>query len=364
MQDLYDTLRDAEEKQMDEPSIVSGGGKEQLGGGVLVGLTITLQNALLAFEARSGPQFVQCFVSGGNLVAVDAVGTYFNTPIFPTAYTQVVLANSSSATLQELTLIQQSSFEGGITVDFANGFAGQEFPIGTPLNPVNNWTDAYAISQLRGLPFFFILGNATVDDTVDFSDYNFYGESKTKTRITILDAANVSGCEFHEAHVLGVLDGNSELHECVVDNLDYIEGELENCRLEAGTITLASDNTMTAHFVRCYSGVPGNLGPEIDMAGDGANLAMRSYDGTVLLKNKTGLSKVSIDFQSGKLILDNTVTAGEIVARGDGKILDTLGNEIPTGTWNGVTIINHTGEISQQEKEKIATEVWDKELGP
>lgn len=100
MQDLYDTLRDLEDDpgNMDEEYIVSGAGKEQLGGGVLVGLTITLNNAKLAFEARTGPSYIQCNVSGGNLVAIDDVGASMG-PIEPTAFTQIVLANSSSSTL-------------------------------------------------------------------------------------------------------------------------------------------------------------------------------------------------------------------------------------------------------------------------
>lgn len=102
MQDLYDTLRDREIGQMDEDFIVAGSGLEELGGGVVVGLTILLNNALLAFEARGGPSFAQCFIRGGNLVAVDDVGATYASPIYPTAYTQVVLANSSSATLRTI----------------------------------------------------------------------------------------------------------------------------------------------------------------------------------------------------------------------------------------------------------------------
>lgn len=99
MQDLYDTLRTLEAQQVatDDKPIVSGAGKENLGGGVSVGLTITLLNARLAFEARPGPDFVQCLVSGGNLVAIDDVGADMS-PIEPTAYTQIILSNSSSAT--------------------------------------------------------------------------------------------------------------------------------------------------------------------------------------------------------------------------------------------------------------------------
>lgn len=363
MQDLYDTLRDAEFQQMDEPSIVLGSGKEELGGGVLVGLTITLQNALLGFEARSGPEYTQCSITGGNLVAQDEAGVYFATPVYPTAFTQIVLANSSSATLQELTLIQQASFNGSVAVDVVNGEAGVEFPIGTPLRPVSNITDAYAISQSRGLRQFNIYGDITLSNEVNLSDYIFVGESRTKSKITINPEADTNGCEFWYAHILGTLDGDTILSQCTIDNLNYIEGSIENCSLESGTITIANDNTKQANFINCYSGVAGSGTPEIDCGGNGARLVFRGYDGGLLLKNKSGTAPFSIDFQAGQLVLENSVNAGEIVARGDAKVVNNVGMELVSGVYNGVTLINETGKLSVEERGHTADAVWNKELG-
>lgn len=111
VQDLHDTIRDIE----DEPSsmqythLVSSAGKENLGGGVFVGITMTLQNARIAFEARPGPSYVQCIISGGNTVAVDDVGAPID-PIDTTAFTQVVIAQSSSATLTPNTALTLPEF--------------------------------------------------------------------------------------------------------------------------------------------------------------------------------------------------------------------------------------------------------------
>ena len=54
IQDLYDTLREIEDEiqNLDDDFLISAGGKEPLGGGVLVGITSTLNNAQLLFEAR------------------------------------------------------------------------------------------------------------------------------------------------------------------------------------------------------------------------------------------------------------------------------------------------------------------------
>ena len=100
IQELYDLIRDWEDDNLSYDPLESAGGKEDLGGGVQVGITLTLLNAKLAFEARPGPSTVQCNVSGGNLVAVDDLGATFS-PIEPTAFTQVVIAQSTSASISQ-----------------------------------------------------------------------------------------------------------------------------------------------------------------------------------------------------------------------------------------------------------------------
>lgn len=99
IQDLVNQIRDYEDEldYMDYPKICDAFGKQSLGGGTFVGITLQLLNDWrLAFEARPGPNTVLCTVSGGNLVATNQ---YNNNPIKPTAFTQVVIAQSSSPTI-------------------------------------------------------------------------------------------------------------------------------------------------------------------------------------------------------------------------------------------------------------------------
>lgn len=100
IQDLHDTLRYIEARiwNTSYPKLLSSAGKENLGGGLQVGITATLQDAKLSFQARSGPSFVQCNVRGGNLVAVDANSNELE-PILTTNFTQVVKTASTSAAL-------------------------------------------------------------------------------------------------------------------------------------------------------------------------------------------------------------------------------------------------------------------------
>jgi len=62
---------------------------------------------------------------------------------------------------------------------------------------------------------------------------------------------------------------------------------------------------------------------------------------------------VSLDLNSGQVILASTITAGTIVARGIGKLVDESGNNIPSGTWNGATIVNELVTANQ-----LAEQAW------
>jgi hypothetical protein len=101
VQDLHDDIRiyEADNSNLEITQIANASGKQDLGGGVRVGITLELINDWrLAFEERDGPDTVLCTVSGGNLVATNQYG---NTAIFPTAFTQVIISQSSSATISD-----------------------------------------------------------------------------------------------------------------------------------------------------------------------------------------------------------------------------------------------------------------------
>jgi hypothetical protein len=398
LQDLHDTCR-SDVKQpgeggdtldnMDDEQIIDSAGKEDLGGGVLVGITSTLQNAQVAFESRITPtssgtvtttnaagtllidaagtfvtdlvergavvinfadesisevlevlsetqlitrvlragtlnqytsadaykiwNIIQCDIEGGNLVAVDTDGTTPISPVFPTAFTQIVRTSSSSATLQEQADIEYSSFGGGVTVDVTSIYAGTNFPVGTPRQPVNNMSDALAIATDRGFSRYFIIGNITIPVGPDLSNSIFEGESVTRSTITIPAAATANNCEYTEAFIQGTLDGASFITTCNIGVLEFLNGEVRNCGF-TDIITLGGG--LQASFIDCHSEVPGTSTAGIDMGGSGQSMLLRNYSGGITLTNKTGTDDVSIDMSSGQIVIDDTVTAGTLVLRG------------------------------------------------
>lgn len=75
IQDLVDTLRFLEERPWEGlayPSIIEAAGKEDLGGGVAVGITAKLLNARIAFESRKNT------VESGTITTPDTNGVTIN----------------------------------------------------------------------------------------------------------------------------------------------------------------------------------------------------------------------------------------------------------------------------------------------
>lgn len=416
IQDLVDSLVAIETDidNINEPYLLDSSGKEDLGGGVKVGITARLYNAQIAFESRtiakasgiitsdnldgailidSNAHFItdnvqpgdvitnctdmsmssvikilsetslkhyiltggtnnfwsvndkykiysitQCNISGGNLVAVDVNGSGI-TPIMPTVFTQIVKTSSSSATLQELKDLQYSSFNGGVTVDVTSPYSGTTYPIGTPKNPVNNLEDAILIAKERGFDTIYIIGDMTIDMNGDYRGIIFVGETQTKTTMNIASAAQVEGCEFYNANITGTLDGNARLKDCTIGNLTYVYGVIDTCLLK-GTIVLGGENT--AYILDSWSGSTESSIPTIDMGESGQSLDLRNYNGDIKIINKTGPENISIDLNSGQVILDSTVTNGNIVIRGIGKLIDNSNGAIVDSEYllNGPSLVD------------------------
>jgi len=117
----------------------------------------------------------------------------------------------------------------------------------------------------------------------------------------------------------------------MITTLDYVNGFVEDCVLASGTITLGGNEQAT--FLDCSSTAVGTVAPIIDMGGSGQGLTINNYNGDIEIKNKTGEDRVDIVLNSGKVILDSTVTAGEISVVGTGQLVDNS-----TGT---TTVIAH-----------------------
>jgi len=233
---------------------------------------------------------------------------------------QVSVRSQNSAGLISSADIEFASYNGGVTVDTSSPYTGTLHPVGTARQPVNNLDDALLIAEYRGLTAFYILGDITVGDALDFKQYSFFGESIDKTTITIETETDVEQCEFYEASVQGVLDGQTKLKNCLVKDINYISGYIELCVL-AGTATLGGESD--AFFLDCWAGTKKANPPIIDMGGSGQTLVMQNFNGAIKIVNKNGANdECNISLNAGMIVLDSTVTAGDINIMGTGAVFD------------------------------------------
>ena len=291
------------------------------------------------------------FRVNGNFYSEDGTSPFVQTTGTWNVFLQQSVSSLVDSTVQQLPEIEYASFNGGVYFDVTSPYTGVDYPNGTPQQPVNNAYDASDIAQTRGFTVGYLLSDLIFPTDLPLTGFTFIGAGKSRTLITIPDAASVSGCTYIDSEVTGFLDGDNTLLDCKITNLNYIKGFVEECVLSAGTIKLSGVGT--AQFLDCYNGEPGVVTPVIDCNGSGQSLVFSNYSGGIKLTNKTGVDSVTIGLNSGQVILDNTVTAGTILVEGNGKLVDTLGNHIHTGTWNGVTIINEAVSTAEN-----AEAVW------
>jgi len=356
IQDLHDTLSTLEARQdaMDNPRIFSTGGKEFLDATTSVGLTMTLLNALIAFEARPGPAFEQVRIDGGNLVALDALDVPVD-PVATTAFTQVVRTSSSSATLQNQEALQAATFSGFVAIDILNGAAGTEFPRGTREFPCDNLVDAHIIAEERGLQDFQIISSMTFTSE-DFSNgHKFVGDSIATVTVILDPSTNIANCTFQNMTIEGTLDGDNVLRDCRLRSVTNVSSGGVHSSLIEGTINILGN--VKSQWFDCWSSDSGlDIGdyPIFDMGGSGNNLVVRGWSGGLGIQNVTsGTDESVIDFESGRAVFDATVAAGRFGVRG---VADVTDNSTGTAVIEDNTLNGKVQELVKAQFNKMITD--------
>ena len=320
-----------------------------VGGDALPGSKALGSTFFLAADWKIRPyEADHVFNLNGNVYSEDGTSPF--TSVVGTYNVMIINTVSSlvDSTVQQLQELQYTSYQNAVWVDLNSSNTGSSYPTGTREYPVNNFADAVTICNERGFAQIGLLSNATLDGNINIEGMTMFGVSPTSTSLVILASALTQKSIFRDLTISGALDGGSEIHDCTIGELDYFNGAIHHSMLN-GPITLGGG--AVAHIHGCYSGVPGQTTPTIDMGGSGQSLALRNYNGGIKLINKTGVDDaVSIDLNSGQIILDATVAAGTVVCRGIGKITD---NSI------GATVYSE----DLLNRGSVANSVWNTDVG-
>jgi len=240
---------------------------------------------------------------------------------------QVSVRSANSAGLQELSALRYASFGGVVSVDLASSNVGTIYPVGNMEYPSNNFNDAVDIANTQGFAILDIRGDADIVSEDILDEFILKGQNPALTKLNIAANASVDDCSYMDATITGTLDGDSTIHDCRIDGINYMSGDIHGSELTAEIITLGSGSQ--AMFAECWSGVPGSNTPIIDCGGSGQKLALRGYVGGIRIKNRTGTDDMSIDLESGHIIIDATCTGDPIILRGIFKLTVEVGATAP-----------------------------------
>ena len=262
----------------------------------------------------------------------------------------VTISNKTSdSAIQNIELLEFSSFQNQVTIDVNNGTAGTTFPQGTVEAPVNNLADALTIASSRGLNRLHFKSNYTFLSGDNVAGYELSGEAPSRTTLTFNSGSVTTGVELIDATVEGFLGAIAAAEDCHFGNItgtsNLIGREINIFRtLFDGTITLSSGFGGQIQLLNCFSGVAGSNTPIFDINGADVDIVVRNYSGGAEIRNFSNNAGQagSLDFHSGQLILDSTCTNGTLTVRGRCKITDnsagtTVNDETSNTQIDGVS---------------------------
>lgn len=122
IQDLVDTLRTLEDDldNIDDDYILDASGKEELEGGVYVGITAVLNNAHLQFEDRATPTSEGTVTTGGTTILTDATANFIVEGVTRGAVIVNLTDGSACSVIDVLSATQlyTTQLAGGVTNDW------------------------------------------------------------------------------------------------------------------------------------------------------------------------------------------------------------------------------------------------------
>jgi hypothetical protein len=213
------------------------------------------------------------------------------------------------------------SYEGAVHINVANGTTGTGFPKGTPDFPVNNWADAKVIADTNSILQMKVTGDLVIGAGEVISGYGFEGAVEHQASI-VLNGSVSEGTTFSNIAVSGEVNGFIHIDHCHMNALTGLRGHYHKC-LVRGPFILGGGRESI--FSDCYSGIPGQATPIVDMGGAGQELQMRNESGGITLINKTGSENVSLDIPAGQAIFEPSCNGGQASVRGNCQVTDNSG---------------------------------------
>lgn len=263
-----------------------------------------------------------------------------------------------STGLVEPERINTIAYNEDVHIDSGSTITGTIFPAGTQGFPVNNLADAVTIAVDRSIRNLHFLSDWTFPNGTYLDGYTLRGDGYYQTKFTCESGSIFLNCDVADATITGLETGIVGFRGCSIEDLGSIglapssvAISISKCFIK-GLITIPSNYSGTISVVDSWTTPDYNSNPPIlDMGAANMDLQIRNLSGYIKITNCTQpTSDARIFLNSGGIILDSTITAGNFILTGVGTLSD---NTTGTATVNSDALINKT----------IITEaVWDEPL--
>ena len=263
----------------------------------------------------------------GNIYAEDIVSGSTTTvdPIVQPSGNYKILVRFNVSNLVDAEVLQSSveqslEYVGQVYIDTVNGIAGSSYPVGTPAQPSNNLSDAITIANTYGFKNIVLLNDIVLDQ--DVKGFSLRGATKD-VDVTLQSGNNYDNSSFEDVILTGNSSGSINISDSVVNGVNGLSGIISKSGLTDSLSCQGSFGELVT-FHDCYSTVPGNASPIINVMGSACGINMRSYSGGLTIVSSSNSQFIStIELLAGRVIVDNSNTAGFVSIRGVGHLNDT-----------------------------------------
>jgi hypothetical protein len=246
-------------------------------------------------------------------------------------------------TLNESAWESQADF---IYVDLSSAYSGEEYPVGTSAQPVNNLTDALAIANRLGVRAYKLRGQVVF--TTDYDKWRFHGWTAAQNDVFVAAGCNITNCNFEKIAVTGTFGASTSNNELLTGFLSATTGF--NAVLVGvgitGTYTMGGEGSILLGQQVSWVEYPHTL----DMVGVNRYAKFQALSGDILVTNMGAGSLVQCTFSGGSVTLDSSCTGGTLILRGGAHFVDNSGG--------AVTVTQDTYDAHY-----IADEVWSSTSG-
>jgi hypothetical protein len=227
---------------------------------------------------------------------------------------------------------KNDAFQGHVQVDVNGGSPGTAYPLGTHVHPVDNIADAVIIAAENGIEIIHVHEDVTILSTDNVEGLTILGAHANKSQITMELGAKCNLSQFFNCTFTGSMDGTDSVivRDSVVADLLLFGGIAHRCAI-AGTLQCGSQ---PVQLLECSSVGSGTQYAVVDFNNSTAGISFRRYSGPLKLINQNNAGAFDIDFATGKLFVETSMSAGTLYLRGIYALTDDS-----TGTF---TIIQET----------------------